>query len=332
MEELQPQDIEELLQELEEEYGPQQVPSPDVEQLLQDLQPERPFGTKKEAAEQLGRLSSSNLQIASALIVAKLSDPSWAVRKLAAELLLAPAHQEVLQQHPDLEKLASAQITPVTPSRSRRMELFQQYPDLIQSATSPDIAEEPSPDLQADSIDTKKAAAERPAILDMDYVRERSSAPHRYSDTLEPLNLILLQVFQKLSTRIAILRIAAERLGMLDENSSLRMTGRSSMKTADSFKRLPSAMSTARELETKGVLAEGVIEACWVGTDTEYLRPGYYVAYRFGDGFRVREDVGKGRYQSPFVVKPARIRYLARNSRICRLEYRFKRDGVFSVK
>lgn len=118
MEESELQDVEQLLQELEEEYGPpREVPSPDVEKLLQDLRVERPFGRKKEALAQLGRLNSSNLRIVSALVEAKLSDPSRAARKLAAESLLAPAHQEVLQQ----------------------------YPDLMQSATSPERDEEPSP-------------------------------------------------------------------------------------------------------------------------------------------------------------------------------------------
>ena len=117
MEESELQDVEQLLQELEEEYALREVPSPDVEKLLQDLRPERPFGRKKEALAQLGRLNSSNLRIVSALVEAKLSDPSRAARKLAAESLLAPAHQEVLQQ----------------------------YPDLTQSATSPEGDEDPRP-------------------------------------------------------------------------------------------------------------------------------------------------------------------------------------------
>lgn len=77
--------------------------SPDVGKLLRDLQPEQTFNAvRKEAARRLGQLSASDLRVVNALIAAMESDPSSLVRKQAAESLCAPAHQEILQQHPDL--------------------------------------------------------------------------------------------------------------------------------------------------------------------------------------------------------------------------------------
>lgn len=104
MEELQPEELEELLQELEEEYGAEESPSPEVEALLRDLQPSRGFMLRLRAARQLGGLSSSNRQIVQALGTVAEIDHSDEVRAAAAESLRAPVHQSLLQEHPELRE------------------------------------------------------------------------------------------------------------------------------------------------------------------------------------------------------------------------------------
>ena len=55
MEELRPEELEELVQELEGESGDEEPLSPEVEALLRDLGPWSPKHTRRDAAEQLGR-------------------------------------------------------------------------------------------------------------------------------------------------------------------------------------------------------------------------------------------------------------------------------------
>lgn len=78
--------------------------SPDVEKLLQQLQRNRFFDLRKGTAKKLGKLGVSDLRVVNALITTMESDPAPLVRREAAEALRAPAHQEILQQHPDLMK------------------------------------------------------------------------------------------------------------------------------------------------------------------------------------------------------------------------------------
>ena len=108
MGEQQPQGFEELVRELEEEYGTQEAPAPDVEQLLQDLQADS-IDTKKAAAVQLGKLEESSLEIVEALVVAQETDAIYAVKKAAEEALRAPAHQQYLQQAIEETALARRQ-------------------------------------------------------------------------------------------------------------------------------------------------------------------------------------------------------------------------------
>ncbi len=102
MEELRPEELEELVQELEGVSGAEEAPLPEVEQLLQDLEPERPMELKVEAVRQLGELTSSSPQIVEALAAASMWDASPKFRRFAAASLLAPAHQAVMEQHPGL--------------------------------------------------------------------------------------------------------------------------------------------------------------------------------------------------------------------------------------
>ncbi len=102
MEELRPEELEELVQELEGVSGAEEAPLPEVEQLLQDLEPERPMELKVEAVRQLGELTSSSPQIVEALASASMWDASPKFRRFAAASLLAPAHQAVIEQHPGL--------------------------------------------------------------------------------------------------------------------------------------------------------------------------------------------------------------------------------------
>lgn len=100
MEELQPQDIEELLQELEEEDPAEESQPLNVSELLQDLQA-KSIDTRKAAAERLGKLDESSPKIVRALVVVKETDPIYAIRKAAEEALRAAVHKEYLEQQPD---------------------------------------------------------------------------------------------------------------------------------------------------------------------------------------------------------------------------------------
>jgi hypothetical protein len=97
MEELQPQDIEELLQELEEEDLAEESQPLNVSDLLRDLQAES-IDTRKAAAERLGKVDESSLKVVRALVVVKETDSIYAVRKAAEEALRASVHQEYLQR------------------------------------------------------------------------------------------------------------------------------------------------------------------------------------------------------------------------------------------
>ena len=102
MEELEPQELEELVQELEGEYGTQEPLPPDVEEFLRVLQSGGAALDRRDAAEKLGEVGTSNPRIVCALIAAYESDSYSMVSRAAAESLRAPVHQEYLGQHPDL--------------------------------------------------------------------------------------------------------------------------------------------------------------------------------------------------------------------------------------
>ena len=102
MDELHPEDLEELVKELEGEPGIEESLSPEVESLLQDLQTGSLYLAREDAAEQLGKVETSSHRIVQALVGAYQSDPYSVVSKAAARSLRAPVHQEYLRQHPDL--------------------------------------------------------------------------------------------------------------------------------------------------------------------------------------------------------------------------------------
>lgn len=99
VEELRPEDLEELVQELAEESGSPEPSPPEVEELLRELQSGSDGQARREAAEQLGKVGTSSHRIVRALIAA--SDPHSGVSREAAKSLRAPVHQEYFQQHPD---------------------------------------------------------------------------------------------------------------------------------------------------------------------------------------------------------------------------------------
>jgi Flp pilus assembly protein TadD len=102
VEELSPQDIEELLKELEKEDAVQESLPQEVEELLHVLQSSSAALDRGDAAERLGRVETSSPRIVRALIAAYESDSYSMVRRAAAKSLRAPVHQEYLQQHPGL--------------------------------------------------------------------------------------------------------------------------------------------------------------------------------------------------------------------------------------
>jgi hypothetical protein len=80
---------------------------PDIEELLRDLQPEQTSDTIRAlAARRLARLSESDARVVSALVVTRELDSSSVIREEAAKALRAPAHQAILDQHPDLVQQA----------------------------------------------------------------------------------------------------------------------------------------------------------------------------------------------------------------------------------
>ena len=108
MEELEPQELEELVQELEGESREEEELSPEVEELLRDLQPSSLYLSRQRAAERLGELSESSPRILRSLIATSAFDSSQAVREAAEESLRAPVHQEILQEYPDLMQRAQS--------------------------------------------------------------------------------------------------------------------------------------------------------------------------------------------------------------------------------
>ena len=99
MEELQPEELEELVQELQEESEEEEALSPEVEELLRDLQPSSLYLIRQRAAERLGELSESSPRIVQSLISARAFDSSPGVREAAEKSLRAPVHQEILREY-----------------------------------------------------------------------------------------------------------------------------------------------------------------------------------------------------------------------------------------
>ncbi len=104
MEELQPQDIEEVLQELEDEDSAQESLPLEVTEHLLVLQSDDLYLDRQIAAEGLGSVGTSSPRIMRALRAAQESDPYPEVRRAAAKSLHAPVHQEYLRRDPNLEE------------------------------------------------------------------------------------------------------------------------------------------------------------------------------------------------------------------------------------
>ncbi len=107
MEELGPQELEDLAQELEGEDGAEEPLSAEVEELLRDLQSGGAYLDRYRAAHGLGNVEESSPRILRALTVAQKSDPHSDVRRAAAGSLRAPVHQEYLRQHPEVVAAAA---------------------------------------------------------------------------------------------------------------------------------------------------------------------------------------------------------------------------------
>ncbi len=101
MEDIQPQELEDLVHELGGENGAEESLPPDVEEFLRRLESDRLPIDQRDAAVRLGRVGSSSPRIVRALCAA-CESPSYSLSIAAAEALRSPVHQEYLQQHPDL--------------------------------------------------------------------------------------------------------------------------------------------------------------------------------------------------------------------------------------
>jgi hypothetical protein len=114
MDRLQPQELEDLVQDLEGDTGAEEFLPPAVEKLLQNLKPgPRPM-LRIRAAEQLGQITVSNTQVVRALVTAAETDSVARVRSTAAESLRARVHLRCLQQHPDLLQAVERVVPEVT--------------------------------------------------------------------------------------------------------------------------------------------------------------------------------------------------------------------------
>jgi hypothetical protein len=127
MEDLQPRELEDLVQELEEESDAEESLPSEIESLLRDLQPARRFTSRLRAAKRLGRISRSSRQIVQALATVAEIDDSGEVRAVAAESLHAPVHQECLQEY--LERKKAIDI-----ARQQRLVAQRQIPETKGSA------------------------------------------------------------------------------------------------------------------------------------------------------------------------------------------------------
>jgi hypothetical protein len=105
MEELHPEDLEELVQDLAEESEEEEALSPEVEGLLHVLQSGTQHFARLDAAEQLGNVGIIGPRIARALMAACESDPDPEVRRAAAKSLRGPVHPVYLGQRPDLTEV-----------------------------------------------------------------------------------------------------------------------------------------------------------------------------------------------------------------------------------
>ncbi len=111
MEQLQPEHLEELVQELEgESDDAEEWLSLEVEELLRDLQPLRGFMSRLRAARQLGAINRSSRQVVQALLAAAKTDDTAEVRAAAAESLRAPVHQTFVQEHPELREAVDTAV------------------------------------------------------------------------------------------------------------------------------------------------------------------------------------------------------------------------------
>ena len=191
MDERGPRDIEGLLEELEQEYGAPEPLLPEVEQLLRDLRASNPVSTRQRAIEQLFRLDTSHPRILQTLIGLKEIDESLFIRTLAGRALQAPAHQELLRRHPDLEERVVAEMAP------RRGPEAREPLDLPHGATAPGAV---------DKEDTEKPPArpQYPAV-------EISTLPQPLPPDVEEL-LDVLQSDSLYGAR----RVAADKLGKVE--------------------------------------------------------------------------------------------------------------------
>jgi hypothetical protein len=78
-------------------------------------------------------------------------------------------------------------------------------------------------------------------------------------------------------------------------------------------------LPAARELDSRGVVTQGKVIDKWGRTDSEGDRE-CYVAYEYGDGYRVEEKVSSRVYAELEVGDEVEIRYLAREPNRCRME------------
>jgi hypothetical protein len=112
MEGEQPEQIDELLDELEEEYSAPELLPPEVGKLVRDLRSAPDSLARHHATNVLGKVETSDRRVVLALLAAREHDRSRLVREAAAKSLKAAPHQEILRRHPELEEQGVPELAP----------------------------------------------------------------------------------------------------------------------------------------------------------------------------------------------------------------------------
>ena len=98
-----------------------------VDKLLKDLQSTTAFNKRREAAQQLGKLTKSDEQIVESLIAIRESDGPDYIREVTETVLLAPVHQAIINQHPEWAMYLTENLTQALKEKKAQFHLEGAY-------------------------------------------------------------------------------------------------------------------------------------------------------------------------------------------------------------
>jgi hypothetical protein len=327
MEELQPEDLEELVRELEGESEEEEALSPEVEKLLSELQQANWWMLRQGAALRLGKLSESSPRIVQSLIAAAKSDSISGVREAATESLRAPAHQEILQEYPGLMQRAQSATEQVATQREEQTEeqierqrekLREQHPELAVAAES---------DLQQ-VLDSLKMAGDAPV--------QRRIYPKPRIQERHPVVRILGVLFALFGLGLLVLSVAGITEGidlkvLIIGFAGLGATNVGLVWAGLDIKEFVLALlhrgawqgqqATAWGLITDRDIKERKHTDDYGGTSYTYT---YWVTFDFpttGGPVRLKAKVDKQRYEQLKRGQPVKVRYAQEDPRLALLEW-----------